>query len=173
MERLKWRRDEGKSLKAMTEPTVTQREVVEQILCFVEKLTGKPLTFRSIINVNTGERSDGQERIESFVGELLARTRAEAEAAMLLAAADAAYIAVSTLIKNHDSEYALDEDDAGNVAEKAILALQSSDAATALARRDAETRLDEAKWWLVAVDPAYRNGYKERIAELTRPKDAR
>jgi len=92
---------------------------------------------------------------------------------MLLAAADAAYIAVSTLIKNHDSEYALDEDDAGNVAEKAILALQSSDAAAALARRDAETRLDEAKWWLVAVDPAYRNGYKERIAELTRPKDAR
>jgi len=168
---------------------VTQREVVEQILCFVEKLTGKPLTFRSIINVNTGERSDGQERIESFVGELLARTRAEAEAAMLLAAADAAYIAVSTLIKNHDSEYALDEDDAGNVAEKAILALQSSDAAAALARRDAETRLkakreafgyilanvtSQATWYTLVTD-AIRDidAHTRQLDEAKAPKEGR
>jgi hypothetical protein len=84
-----------------------------------------------------------------------------AQSAMLLAAADAAYIAVSTLIKNHDSEYALDEDDAGNVAEKAILALQSSDAAAALARRDAETRLEAANHvWELMYKAAWLGGAK-------------
>jgi len=73
---------------------------------------------------------DPQDHPHTTTTEALCKYIREREAAAVAAAyqkaADAAYIAVYDLVFNHDSEYALDADDAGHVAEKAILALTDS-----------------------------------------------
>lgn len=47
------------------------REVVENILNFAEKLSGKPLNFRLLINIKTGEHYDGQDRMNGYVAAAL------------------------------------------------------------------------------------------------------
>ena len=78
------------------------------------------------------------------LAELLARARADAEAAILLAAAKVA----EDLVWDDDGETI---HTVALAAKKRIEALRSSDAAAALARRDAETRREAAK----ARDAAY------------------
>jgi hypothetical protein len=81
------------------------------------------------------------------LAELLARVRAEAEAAMLLAAADAAGEEARQYYWSDDPDER-HRDTIEDAVAKVVQALASSDAADALARRDAETRLDEADWWI-------------------------
>ena len=53
------------------------REVVENILNFAEKLSGKPLNFRLLINIKTGEHYDGQDRMNGYVADALQSAVAE------------------------------------------------------------------------------------------------
>ena len=63
----------------MTDPRIKQkaREVVENILNFAEKLSGKPLNFRLLINIKTGEHNDGQDRMNGYVAAALQSAVAE------------------------------------------------------------------------------------------------
>jgi hypothetical protein len=88
------------------------------------------------------------------LAELLARVRADAESAMLLAAAD---IAREHLKRTSSPPMTIDWQEMIS----AIEALQSSDAAAALARRDAETRLEAANHvWELMYKAAWLGGAK-------------
>jgi hypothetical protein len=142
----------------MTEPTVTQHD--------------RDAATKWLYGAHL-ERWDLNGDPVDRLAELLARVRAEAEAAMLLAAA-AQCESLGNLLK-HAHEIATEQAKPGLsmqrnvvlVLRDAIKALQSSDAAAALARRDAETRLNEAK------NLQYKNYVEvsKRIAELTRQLD--